>query len=55
MQNLLVKTGKCDMETAKICLHDAFKVASTKDVKASQFNAVSAWIEEFAKETEKPK
>src|SRR3990167_1497942 len=51
MQSLLVKTGKCDMETAKTCLHDAFKVDSTKDIKALQFNAVSAWIDEFAKES----
>ncbi len=55
MQNLLVKPGKCDMETAKTCLHDAFKVESTKDIKASQFNAASAWIEEFAKESTESK
>jgi len=52
IQNLFVKPGKCDMETIKTCLHDNFKVTSTKDIEASKFNLVSAWLEEFAKNSD---
>ncbi len=50
INSLLVKPGRCDMETTKTCLHEEFKVASLKDLKASQVNDVLAWLNEFAKE-----
>lgn|SRR5574343_91353 len=54
MQNLFVKTKKCDIETVKTCVYDAFKVESMKDIKASHFNAVTNWLEEFAREQPAP-
>lgn len=52
---LFVKTKKCDMETVKTCLKDQFKIEHMNEIKATQFNAAIEWLEEFAKEEEKPK